>query len=136
MRIIAITALALLLGASKASAVGWKTQMNCASDYYAYCSQYQVGSQEVRQCMRRSGPKLSKACIEALIAEGEVSRAEVDRRSASGKSMRKTRMASKTGRGSCTSGPARPGAGLSSTCRSAAGMSGRGKVTRRQVALR
>src|SRR3954453_23252718 len=80
MRIIALIALALLLGVSDASAVGWKTQLNCASDYYAYCSQYQVGSQEVRQCMRRSGPKLSKACIDALIADGEVSRTEVEKR--------------------------------------------------------
>jgi hypothetical protein len=80
MRIIVLTALALLFGVSDASAVGWMTQLNCASDYYAFCSQYQVGSPEVRQCMRRFGPKLSKACIDALVADGEVSRAEVDKR--------------------------------------------------------
>lgn len=55
------------------------TQMNCASDYYAYCSQFQVGSKELRICMRRAGPKLSKSCLNALIADGEVSKAEVEK---------------------------------------------------------
>lgn len=53
--------------------------MSCASDYYAYCSQHSPGSPEVRKCMRAAGPKLSKGCIDALIADGEVSKAEVDR---------------------------------------------------------
>jgi hypothetical protein len=63
--------------ASNAFAIGFMTQMNCASDYYAYCSQFQVGSKELRLCMRRVGPKLSKACLDALIADGEVSKEEV-----------------------------------------------------------
>lgn len=71
---------AFLLPASGASAVGFMTQMNCASDYYAYCSQFQVGSKELRLCMRRVGPKLSKACLNALIADGEVSKAEVEKK--------------------------------------------------------
>ena len=56
------------------------TQINCASDYYAYCSQFQVGSKELRLCMRRVGPKLSKSCLNALIADGEVSKAEVEKK--------------------------------------------------------
>jgi hypothetical protein len=69
----------LLVYSSAASAVGWKTQMNCASDYYAYCSKFAVGSADVRRCMRSNGPRLSKACVEALIADGEISRSEVGR---------------------------------------------------------
>lgn len=70
----------VVLGASSvaAQAVGFRTQMNCASDYYAYCSQHAPGSAGVRKCMRAVGPKLSKACINALIADGEVSKAEVE----------------------------------------------------------
>ena len=70
----------VVLGASGAAAqaVGFRTQMSCASDYYAYCSQHAPGSPGVRKCMRAVGPKLSKACINALIADGEVSKAEVE----------------------------------------------------------
>ena len=56
------------------------TQLNCANDYYAYCSEFTVGSKELRLCMRRAGPKLSKVCLDALIADGEVSKAEVAKR--------------------------------------------------------
>jgi hypothetical protein len=69
-----------MLGASSvaAQAVGFRTQMSCAGDYYAYCSQHAPGSPGVRKCMRAAGPKLSKGCINALIADGEVSKAEVE----------------------------------------------------------
>jgi hypothetical protein len=69
----------LLVYSPAASAIGWKTQMNCASDYYAYCSNFAVGSTDVRRCMRSNGPRLSKACVEALIADGEISKSEVGR---------------------------------------------------------
>lgn len=70
----------VVLGASSvaAQAVGFRTQMSCAGDYYAYCSQHAPGSPGVRKCMRAAGPKLSKGCINALIADGEVSKAEVE----------------------------------------------------------
>lgn len=81
----AATTLALVLGTiatttSEAGAVSLRVQMACASDYYAYCSQYSPGSSEVRQCMRANGLKLSSRCVNALIADGEVSQAEVNRR--------------------------------------------------------
>lgn len=78
-RTLALAAAALMLSVSSASAIGFLTQMSCASDYYAYCSQFQVGSKELRICMRRAGPKLSKSCLNALIADGEVSKSEVER---------------------------------------------------------
>lgn len=78
-RRLALATAALLLPPSGASAIGFMTQMSCASDYYAYCSQFQVGSKELRICMRRAGPKLSKSCLNALIADGEVSKAEVEK---------------------------------------------------------
>ena len=73
------TVLLAALGAATAPAfaVGWKTQLNCASDYYAYCSAHSVGSPAVRKCMRANGPKLSKGCIDALIADGEITKEEV-----------------------------------------------------------
>lgn len=48
----------------------------CASDYFAHCSMYAVGTPEVRKCMRAVGPKLSKGCISALKVAGEVTPAD------------------------------------------------------------
>jgi hypothetical protein len=75
---------ALILFASSlaANAVGFKTQISCAGDYYAFCSSFPVGSPAVRKCMSDNGPKLSKSCINALIADGEISKEEVARRTA------------------------------------------------------
>ena len=64
----------------QANAVGLRTKMACASDYFAHCSQFSPGSSEVRQCMRAVGAGLSKGCVTALIADGEVSQAEVNKR--------------------------------------------------------
>jgi hypothetical protein len=71
---------ALALVATEAGAVSMRVQMACASDYYSYCSQHSPDSPGVRQCMRANGLKLSRGCVDALIAAGEVSKAEVDRR--------------------------------------------------------
>lgn len=82
-----VLASALLLGAAtfpmQAGAVSLAVKMACASDYYAHCSAHPIGSSAVRQCMRNVGPALSKGCIDALVASGEVSKSEVQRRAAS-----------------------------------------------------
>jgi hypothetical protein len=72
----------LILPASEAGAVSARVRMACAGDYFSYCSQYSPGGSEVRQCMRANGLKLSKSCVAALVADGEVSKAEVARRAA------------------------------------------------------
>lgn len=71
---------ALAVSASQAGAVSTAVKFACMSDYFSYCSQHEVGSQALRQCMRSAGPKLSKRCVNALVGAGEVSQAEVDRR--------------------------------------------------------
>ena len=83
----ALTA-ALLLGAvsfpiSQASALSNAVKVACLGDYLSYCSSHQVGSPQLRQCMSAAGPKLSRGCVSALIAAGEVSKTEVARRAAS-----------------------------------------------------
>lgn len=70
------------LWATQASAVSLRVKFACAHDYRALCSQYASDSPEVRQCMRAAGEKLSERCLNALIAEGEVSQEEVSRRAA------------------------------------------------------
>ena len=68
--------------ATEASAVSARVKIACASDYFAYCRAHAVGTPGVRRCMREAGPKLSKRCVNALVAEGEVSEADVARRAA------------------------------------------------------
>ncbi len=70
------------LWATEAAAVSLRVKLACASDYHALCSQYESGSPEVRTCMRAAGNRLSSRCLNALIAEGEVSQEEVARRAA------------------------------------------------------
>lgn len=48
----------------------------CANDYFAHCSMHPVGTPAVRKCMRAVGPRLSKPCIGALVASGEVTPAD------------------------------------------------------------
>lgn len=81
--LVAVMLSAATFGASSAGAVSLSVQRACMSDYFAHCSQHPVGSAAVRSCMSRVGPRLSGRCVNALIAAGEVSKAEVSRRSAS-----------------------------------------------------
>lgn len=73
------------LYASQASAISLSVQLACASDYYAYCSKHDPDGPGVRACMRANGPKLSTRCVNALVAAGEVPKAEVERRTAESK---------------------------------------------------
>lgn len=52
----------------------------CRDDYKKYCGEYGLETNALRNCMDRNGDKLSKACVDALIQSGEVSRKEVERR--------------------------------------------------------
>ena len=70
---------------SQASATSLSVQLACATDYYAYCSKHDPDGPGVRGCMRANGPKLSTRCVNALVAAGEVTKAEVERRTAEGK---------------------------------------------------
>lgn len=82
-----ILAAATLGGAAvgPADAASLRVKLACSRDYYAFCSQYPSGGPEVRQCMRRVGEKLSPRCVQALIADGEVTQAEVSQRAAAKK---------------------------------------------------
>lgn len=83
---VALVLAGMTLMTGNASALSLRVKLACASDYYAHCSAYSPGSQEVRQCMRSVGPGLSKGCVNALVAAGEVSAAEVAKRRAASKS--------------------------------------------------
>ena len=64
------------------------SQVRYMGDYFRYCSKHDPDSPGVRACMSANGHKLTKTCVNALVKAGEVSQAEVNRRSASMKSAR------------------------------------------------
>jgi hypothetical protein len=78
--LIAVAA-ALIVGAvlfaTDASAASMRVKAACASDYFAHCSKYSPSSPQTRDCMRGIGEGLSKRCVNALVADGEVSNDEV-----------------------------------------------------------
>ena len=45
----------------------------CEWDYHQFCDQYGLGSELLDMCFKSNGPKLGKACIDALIAAGDIS---------------------------------------------------------------
>jgi hypothetical protein len=77
---VALALSTVVLCTTAASAVSSRVQSACAGDYMAYCSQHDPDGPGARRCMRANGLKLSKGCLDALIAAGEVSKAEVARR--------------------------------------------------------
>ena len=48
-------------------------QDNCQWDYDKFCNQYGLGTELLDMCFRKNGANLSKGCVDALIAAGEVS---------------------------------------------------------------
>lgn len=73
----AILTLLSVAGATAALAVSDQVRVSCREDYYAHCPNHAVGSDNLRRCMKTAGPKLSSACIKALVSSGEISHAEV-----------------------------------------------------------
>jgi hypothetical protein len=80
-RILPLSLLAVMLVVpGQAGAVDARVQAACANDYLTYCSRHDPEGPGVRRCMQAVGPRLTPACVNALIAAGEVSRTEVARR--------------------------------------------------------
>ena len=52
----------------------------CRGDYLAFCSEHDPDGMGVRRCMDKVGPRLSKPCLNALIAAGAISQQEAARR--------------------------------------------------------
>lgn len=70
--VVSLFALGLAVLPASARDVNPAVKRACANDYFAHCSMHPVGTPAVRKCMRAVGPKLSKVCVRALVAAGEV----------------------------------------------------------------
>jgi hypothetical protein len=70
---------ACILSSAHAYAVSDRVKEACRDDYFRHCSEYAVGSASLRQCMRNVGEGLSTPCLVALVQEGEITKADIDR---------------------------------------------------------
>ena len=76
---------ALAMFATQAGAASARVQAACAGDYLAYCSQHPDRGPGRARLHARQRHQAVEGCVNALIAAGEVSKAEVDRRAAAGR---------------------------------------------------
>lgn len=65
-------ALLVLACGSAANAYSARVNSACERDYYRFCAKYSIGTPELRSCMLASRRSLSRRCVDALIADGEV----------------------------------------------------------------
>jgi hypothetical protein len=70
--------LALLASTIEAhAAVTQRVKDACRDEYFAYCSAYEVGSEELRRCMDKAQDHFSERCLNELAAAGEASKEQV-----------------------------------------------------------
>ena len=59
-------------------------QRACANDYKQHCREYGIETEALRLCMDRAGQKLTQTCVDALVADGEISKQQVEARKRDG----------------------------------------------------
>jgi hypothetical protein len=64
---------------AQAGTITKEMQNNCNNDYKKFCGEYGLQTSALNLCMRKAGPSLSPACVQALVRAGKISQAEVDR---------------------------------------------------------
>src|SRR5262249_21527745 len=77
--------LALPAEAAKTYQYSDRVQHACANDYRGHCGEYGIETSALRLCMNKAGQQLSHGCVNALVADGQISRAEVERRKRTGR---------------------------------------------------
>lgn len=78
-RLLAIASLAAGLVAGPAIAeVNDEVRNACKADYHKHCDTLEVGSDELRACMRSKATELSKECLTALVNNKEVTQQDIE----------------------------------------------------------
>ena len=78
--IVTVFAVVSFAATAHAGAYSKAVQQYCRADYKKFCGDYGLQTSALRSCMNRNGKKLSKGCVRALVRDGHVSQAEVNRR--------------------------------------------------------
>ncbi len=74
-----LAVLPILLAAGDAAAISKALKQACHDDYRANCSAFEVGSPELKSCMRAVQHKLSSACAKEIARSGEATKEEIER---------------------------------------------------------
>jgi hypothetical protein len=77
--VLAGSAFVLMLFSGIAGAVTERQKRDCKADYNRYCKKYELGTEGLRACMSRSIKRVSNRCISALVAGGDMTKAQADR---------------------------------------------------------
>lgn len=77
--VLAFACLAPSVAWSQAGTITKGMQNNCANDYKKFCGDYGLQTSALNLCMKKAGPSLSPACVQALVQAGKISQAEVDK---------------------------------------------------------
>jgi hypothetical protein len=64
---------------AQAGTISKGMQNNCANDYKKFCGDYGLQTSALNLCMKKAGPSLSPACVQALVQAGKVTQADVDK---------------------------------------------------------
>ena len=77
--ILCVAPLAPSVAWAQAGTITKDMQTYCVNDYKKFCGDYGLQSNALNLCMRKAGPGLSPACVQALVKAGKVSQSEVDK---------------------------------------------------------
>lgn len=64
---------------AQAGAISTDMQTYCVGDYKKFCGDWGLDSRGLNLCMRKAGPSLSPACVQALVKAGKISQGDVDK---------------------------------------------------------
>ena len=78
------TAVTVITHTGPAVAASAAVQAACSDDYYAYCGKHDPVNNAggVNACMKANGKRLSQRCVDALVADGQVSKSDIGGRTA------------------------------------------------------
>jgi hypothetical protein len=82
-RVTSLLAFVLVCGSafearSQSVTISKAVQDACAWEYDKFCNQYGIGSELLDICFKQNARNMTKACVDALIAAGDVSQEYVD----------------------------------------------------------
>jgi hypothetical protein len=73
-----IASLTVSFAGAAAAEVNEAVKNACRDDYHKHCDKLEVGTPELRACMKSKATELSKGCLEALVNNKEVTQQDVD----------------------------------------------------------
>lgn len=78
-RLLMTASLAIAVAATAAHAeVNEAVKNACRDDYHKHCDKLEVGSPELRACMKSKATELSQGCLQALVDHKEVTEEDVE----------------------------------------------------------